>query len=318
MLFLVRGLAWGQVADTLRGANLSLLATVVALNAGMMALKAARLRVLASRTASFKVSFLAKLTASAINNVTPLRGGDVTRLWMLERHARISKSAAAALAVVESLFELVTLAAMSLVAAVTMPSQRWAVRVTPVLLGAAVLLLVLLRRMNGWGESSGAIGSPASITGRLRSLATRLAPGTRALRDTGTLWSALLLSFAIWGVEVAMVMVCASSIHLAISPALAAVVLLGINLAVALPSMPAGVGSFESGAVLVLVLSGMSKEVGVAVALLYHVVQVVPVTLTGLVVAWKTGVRLERLSTTQSEPLGGTTQLSPVRSNSVA
>ena len=115
-----------------------------------------------------------------------------------------------------------------------------------------------------------------------------------------------------------MVMVCASSIHLAISPALAAVVLLGINLAVALPSMPAGVGSFESGAVLVLVLSGMSKEVGVAVALLYHVVQVVPVTLTGLVVAWKTGVRLERLSMTQSEPLGGTTQLSPVRSNSVA
>ena len=209
---------------------------------------------------------------------------------MLERHARISKSAAAALAVVESLFELVTLAAVSLVAAVTMPSQRWAVRVTPVLLGAAVILLVLLARVNGRGESSG---------GRLRSLATRFAPGTRALRDTGTLWRALFLSFAIWGVEVAMVMVCASSIHLAIGPALAAVVLLGINLAVALPSMPAGVGSFESGAVLVLVLSGMSKEVGVAVALLYHVVQVVPVTLTGLVVAWKAGVRLERLSTAE-------------------
>ena len=318
MLFLVRGLAWGRVADTLRGANLSLLAAVVALNAGMMALKAARLRVLASRAASFKVAFLAKLTASAINNVTPLRGGDVTRLWMLERHARISKSAAAALAVVESLFELVTLAAMSLVAAVTMPSQRWAVRVTPVLLGAAVILLVLLRRMNGWDESSRAVTSPASIIGRWRSLATRLAPGTRALRDTGTLWSALLLSFAIWGVEVAMVMVCASSIHLAISPALAAVVLLGINLAVALPSMPAGVGSFESGAVLVLVLSGMSKEVGVAVALLYHVVQVVPVTLSGLVVAWKAGVRLERLSTAESEPVAGTSHLGPVRSNSVA
>ena len=95
-----------------------------------MALKAARLRLLASRTASFKVSFLAKLTASAINNVTPLRGGDVTRVWMLERHARMSKSAAAALAVVESLFELVTLAAVSLVAAMTMPSQGWAVRVT--------------------------------------------------------------------------------------------------------------------------------------------------------------------------------------------
>lgn len=69
--FLVRGLAWGRVAETLHGANLPLLVTVVALNAGMMALKAARLRLLLSRTVSFKASFLAKLTASAINNVTP-------------------------------------------------------------------------------------------------------------------------------------------------------------------------------------------------------------------------------------------------------
>ena len=261
VLFLARGLAWDRVADTLRGANLWLLATVVALNAGMMALKAARLRVLASRTASFKVSFLAKLTASAINNVTPFRGGDVTRLWMLERHARISKSAAAALAVVESLFELVTLAAVSLWRRDDAVPEVGG-RVTPVLLGAAVILLVLLRRMAGWGESSRAVASPASITGRLRSLATRLAPGTRALRDTGTLWSALFLSFAIWGVEVAMVMGCASSIRLAISPALAAVVLLGINLAVALPSMPAGVGSFESGAVLVPCSPGCRKRSG--------------------------------------------------------
>ena len=111
-----------------------------------------------------------------------------------------------------------------------------------------------------------------------------------------------------------MVMVCASSIHLAIGPALAAVVLLGINLAVALPSMPAGVGSFESGAVLVLVLSGMSKEVGVAVALLYHVVQVVPVTLSGLVVAWKAGVRLERLSTAEHHSRDAIATVGSVRS----
>src|SRR5205814_1951820 len=134
----------------------------------------------------FKASFLAKLTASAINNVTPFRGGDVTRLWMLERHARISKSAAGALAVIESLFELVALAAISFAAALMLPPHRWAVRVTPVLLGAAVVLLVLLRRLSGSGRSS---------EGRLRSFAARLAPGTRALRDTGILWSVLLLSF---------------------------------------------------------------------------------------------------------------------------
>ena len=316
--FLVRGLAWGRVAETLHGANLPLLVTVVALNAGMMALKAARLRLLLSRTVSFKASFLAKLTASAINNVTPFRGGDLTRLWMLERHARMSKAAAGALAVIESLFELVALAAISFPAALTMPPHRWAVRVTPALLAAAVILLVLLRRLSGSGRSTEAAASPAPRTGRLRSFATRIAPGTRALRDARILWTALLLSFAIWGVEVAMVLACASSIHLALSAAQATVVLLGINLAVALPSLPAGAGTFESGAVLVLVLSGVSKEVGVAFALLYHVVQVVSVTVSGLIVAWKAGLRLDRLSTPDNEPVGETNQLGPASSTSVA
>jgi uncharacterized membrane protein YbhN (UPF0104 family) len=59
--------------------------------------------------------------------------------------------------------------------------------------------------------------------------------------------------------------------------------------------MPAGAGTFESGALLVLMLSGVPKEAGLAFALLYHLVQVVPVTLIGMVVVSKAGFRLDRL-----------------------
>jgi uncharacterized membrane protein YbhN (UPF0104 family) len=97
-----------------------------------------------------------------------------------------------------------------------------------------------------------------------------------------------------------MVMLCARSIHLPIDPALAAVALLGINLALALPSMPAGAGAFESGALVVLMLSGIAKGTGVAFALLYHVVQVIPVTLVGLTVVSKVGITLDRLPVRQS------------------
>ena len=115
-----------------------------------------------------------------------------------------------------------------------------------------------------------------------------------------------------------MVIVCASSIHLAISPALAAVVLLGINLAVALPSMPAGVGTFESGAVLVLLLSGVSKRgrSSLCAALPCRPGRARDVERAGRGMEGR--VRLERLSTAESGPVGGTGQLSPVRSNSVA
>jgi uncharacterized protein (TIRG00374 family) len=296
LAFVVRGVAWAQVGKTLQGASLPLLFAVVAVNACMMTLKAVRLQLLLTGTASLKACFLAKLTASAINNVVPFRGGDVARLWMLERHAGIPKSAAAAVGVVEALFELFALAAISLAGALMIPAQRWAVHVTPALLGASAVLIAALTYVGGRPMARPARAmAPFDLSGRLRALAGRLRAGTIGLREPGTVAVVLILSFCIWGLEIVMVVLAAHAIHLALSPALAAVVLLGINLAMALPSMPAGAGTFEGGALLVLMLSGVGKEAGLAFALLYHLVQVVPVTLLGMVVISKAGFRLDRL-----------------------
>jgi uncharacterized protein (TIRG00374 family) len=301
LLFLVRGVAWAQVAATLRSTSVLLLAGVVAVNGCMMALKASRLRLLLGRDPSFRSCFLAKLTTSAINNVVPFRGGDVARVWMLERHAKITKSAAAAVAVVEALFELISLAVISFVGALAIHEQRWATGTTSILLGAAIVLMWLLKRVDGnlaW-RLSGPL--PANgLLGRIRSLVERVGPGLRALRRPGTIAIAMALSLCIWMLEVAMVTLCARAIHLPIGPALATVVLLGINLAMALPSMPASAGAFEGGATLVLVLSGIAKGPAVAFALLYHVVQVVPVTIAGLAVVSKVGVTLDRLPASPS------------------
>ena len=296
LVFVLRGVAWAQVGKTLRGASLPLLVAVVAVNACMMTLKAVRLQLLLTSTASLKACLLAKVTASAINNVVPFRGGDLARLWMLERHARIPKAAAVAVGVVEALFELLALAAISLAGASMIPGQRWAIHVTPALLGASVILIAALKYLSGRSMARPAAArGPFDLSGRLRALAERLRAGTSGLRQPGAVAVVLILSFCVWGLEIAMVVLAARSVHLALSPALAAVVLLGINLALALPSMPAGAGTFEGGALLVLVLSGVAKEAGLAFALLYHLVQVVPVTLVGMAVISKAGMRLDRL-----------------------
>jgi uncharacterized protein (TIRG00374 family) len=300
-VFLVKGVAWAQVTSTLRSTNLLLLAGVVAINACMMALKASRLRLLLGRFPSFRSCFLAKLTTSAINNVLPFRGGDMARVWMLERHAGITKSSAAAVAVVEALFELVSLAAISFLGALASRGQRWATGTASLLLGAAVVLLWLLKRVNVNGATTPAEGGRArNPLGPIRRLIERVEPGLRALRQPRTIAVAMALSFGIWILEIAMVMLCARAIHLSIGPALATLVLLGINLAMALPSMPASAGAFEGGATLVLVLSGLAKGPAIAFALLYHVVQVVPVTLAGLAVVSKLGVTLDRLPASES------------------
>ena len=300
-LFLLKGVAWTEVTGTLRSTNVLLLLGVVAINGCMMVVKASRLRLLLERGPSFKSCFLAKLTTSAINNVVPFRGGDVARVWMLERHARITKAAAAAVAVVEAIFELISLAIVALVGALALHQQRWAVGTASIILSAAVVGVWSVKRMNR--NRTVTIGDARPTTGLLgaiRRFSERVEPGVRALRKPQTVAVGMALSIGDWVLEMAMVMLCARAIHLSIGPALAAVTLLGINLAIALPSMPASAGAFESGATLVLVLSGIPKGPAVAFALLYHVVQVIPVTLAGLAVASRAGVTLDRLAAPQS------------------
>jgi uncharacterized membrane protein YbhN (UPF0104 family) len=306
LLFLARGVAWADIARTLRGANILLLVGVVAINGGMMALKAGRLRLLLGNIPRFSSCFLAKLTTSAINNVLPLRGGDMARLWMLERHAGITKSAAAAVAVVEVLFDMISLGVVALVGALAIHQQRWVVGTTLTLLGVAALPIWLVWRKEGPRPHPpyDPVGK-SGLVGRLHGFMQQIEPVLAALRNYHALSSVVAMSLGIWLLEVAMVVLCARAIQLPIGPALATIVLLGINLAIALPSMPASAGTFEGGASLVLVLSGIAKGPAVAFALLYHALQVVPVTIAGLGVVSRVGLTLDKLPAFPGSASGG-------------
>jgi uncharacterized membrane protein YbhN (UPF0104 family) len=71
-------------------------------------------------------------------------------------------------------------------------------------------------------------------------------------------------------------------VHVEIPLAGSLFVLLTLNLAIAAPSTPAQVGAFELGTVAALRLLHVPEEHALAVAVLYHLTQVIPVTLLGL------------------------------------
>jgi uncharacterized protein (TIRG00374 family) len=293
--FLARGVAWPEVRGSLRDANLALLVAVVVVNAGMLAVKAMRLDLLLGGRPSFRTCLLAKVTASAINNVAPLRSGDVARLWMLERRAGIPKAASAAVALVEMLLELAALAAIGMAGAIALPNERWASALAPVLFAGAMVALFLLRRAGRTAFQS-ASEEPAlsdgSVRGRLRGLWLRMAPGVQALGSSRSAGFAVALSFVAWGLEALMILLCARALHVPIQTPLALLVLLGINVALVLPSLPAGAGAFEAAVALVLMLGGVAKGPAIAFAIVYHLVQVVPVTAAGAWIVLKTGVTL--------------------------
>jgi hypothetical protein len=263
------------MTDTVRQAGFVLPSVVIAMNACMMSLRALRLRTLLERKLSFGSAFVALLTSSAINNITPFRGGNVARLWMLERASGVTKSAAIAITVVENLIEVAVLAAMGFAASWFVAGQRWATLATPAVFALAVALLVLLRFTAGRAaHATCAAPDPTVRVGwrqRLREFLLRTAPGFRALSQPGVPARALLLSLVAWTCETAMIVLAARAMGLQVSFPLAIVVLLGINLAMALPSTPASAGPFEGATVAVLMFAGVGKGQALAFALFYHV-----------------------------------------------
>jgi uncharacterized protein (TIRG00374 family) len=299
--FVVWGVRWREVVDSLRGARIVPLVVVVALNAGMMAIKAVRLRLLLgnprsdrSPRPSFAVCFLALLTSSAINNVTPLRGGDIARLWILQRSAGIPKAAGVGVTVVEKLIEIFSLAALVISLSFLVPGQRWSWYAAPIVLVGVGVALVALWWYARPGARSVARESdrPNGPWARARRLGERFAPGVTPLHERGVLARVLALSGLAWACETLMVAVCALSVGLPIGLALGPVILFGINLAIAVPAAPAGAGPFEGAMVVVLTLAGIAKGPALAFALLYHAVQVIPVTLAGLGVISNRGIAL--------------------------
>jgi uncharacterized membrane protein YbhN (UPF0104 family) len=104
------------------------------------------------------------------------------------------------------------------------------------------------------------------------------------LSEPGIPGRVVLLSLLAWTCEAMMIVLGARSMGLEVSLPLAVIVLVGINLALTLPSTPAGAGPFEGATVAVLILAGIAKGPAVAFAFFYHAIQVVPVTLAGAAV----------------------------------
>jgi uncharacterized membrane protein YbhN (UPF0104 family) len=303
LAFLSRGIAWGRVAAILRGAALVPLIGVIALNAVLMTVKAVRLQGLLGRRASLSACFLAKLTTATINNVLPFRAGDIARVWMLERIARITKPVGAAIALVETVLELFALTALVTIAVVFSPGQRWAGWIAlPLLVGASAILAFLGRRRSSPHDDISASEEHPAPAFRFADSSVALHLGAEALRDPERRWMLAQLSFVTWAIETVMVVLCGQALSLPITFSLAIVVLLGINLAIVLPSLPASAGAFEAGVVFVLVVAGIDKAQAVSFALAYHLVQVIPVTVVGAISILKMGSTLEGMSSQGTTP----------------
>jgi hypothetical protein len=257
-----RGVRVSAVAATLRSARLGpLTARALALLSLGFVARAGRFRaVIGDTRVRFRDIVATVLLTQGANNVLPLHAGEIVKTRDFVAAGYPLRRVVVAQGI-EKLFEA---GSMAVICAPAMAlAFRWGTRwvEATVVIGAVFCALVAL----------GARRAGSSAEGIAR------------------VWA---WSFGADAIEIALVGVTLDALGIALGLGDWLAVLGAVNLAIALPSTPAHAGAIEAGAALGLIAVGVGHDDAVAFAVLYRVVQWLPVTVAGgLIWAWRVAGR---------------------------
>jgi uncharacterized protein (TIRG00374 family) len=310
--FALRGVNFATLAGDIARADLPvLLIPSIPAYLAMLYVRALRWRHLTLAVARVDRGPMFRATAVGfmVNNVFPLRIGEVVRAWYLGREAGVSSAAIFATVIVEHLID----AAVVLSLAVLILGSRGAAAtgldlraVLPLLAALVAVPLVFIVALRVAPERTVALGTrlsgpvlPQRWNRRLEQLLHQFAAGMGGLRGRHSIMWVTIHTATLWLV-------------ISIIPFVAALLALGIDLgspvhtvtasfnllvwvavAVALPSAPGFFGPYHAACWVALQPLGVPKEAAVALGTLAHAVFWLTLTATGLAVLRFRHTRLE-------------------------
>ena len=289
-----------EVVRGLRRANWLLLAASALCATLIFPLRARRWRTILHPIAPhLPLGMLWRSTAIGImiNNVLPLRAGELARAYALTRETRnVSFPASFASLAVDRVFDAVVLLLLMVVAILApgFPEAAeiggrsigsWAIGFAIVALAAAAVLYALVYFPGALVRVFDRLSSrlrPA-LRDRARAALVSFADGLAVLRHPRLFASVFLWTVAHWLLNAFAFWLGFVAVGLD-APFSAALMLQGIiAMGVAVPSAPGFWGAFEAFAIVGLGLYGVSGEAAVTWAIAYHVVSFIPITIIGAI-----------------------------------
>ena len=292
----------GAFIRALQGATYWLILPAAAIYFASFWLRALRWRVLLGPVGivSLRRAYSVTMIGYAVNNVIPLRVGEVVRAMLLRRRPGLDPAASLATIAVERILDGVTLLSWLGIGALSLTST-WELSPTFRLLaqgaalifgGSAVVMVPLVLYPEFTHRVSFVLFRvlPPRLRGGASELVRRFLEGFASLRSARILVLLILASQVIWGAEFLVYWVIAEALAMHVSPIALAVVVAVSNLATSIPSSSGGIGPFELAAKETLVLSGVGISLATAYAILIHLTLLVPVTIAGAILFAAEGV----------------------------
>lgn len=288
-----RSVDWTRAWDAIVQADPALLGVATVANLASLAVKGVRwwLFLDAADVPGVGQAVRATLAGAALNNVLIANGGDAARVAAMARRGNVSSAAVLATVAVDRFCDLVTYGVLFAFAAWTFPLpaelDRWRVPGLVALGAAAVLGAVLVWRSSSrhTERSEDASSDRARMVSRAASYWRRLIETSTSVATRARMAVAIVLSLAAWAGQWATFHYAAHAAAFPMTSADSLVALLVVNASFLVRLTPGNVGVFQVLYVLAATAAGLDKTAAVAVAFLIQLIQYVPVTLVGLVLA---------------------------------
>jgi uncharacterized membrane protein YbhN (UPF0104 family) len=268
----VRHIDGHALAGALGRARPTLLAVAGLLAVGQLACRASVFRTLLFPVVAIPWLRVQRfmLATSATTAVVPGRAGEFMRAYLLKRDDNVAVASTAAVTAVEKGLEILSLfLVLAPVPFLLQHLPAWVGRATLVAAGIAAGLLSVTAIL-------------ATRTRPPRWLAS-FSAGLEIVRRPSLFGKALLMELGSWLLDFACVLSVMRAVGVSAPAASGLLVLLAVNLAIALPVVPGNLGTFELGALAALQPFGVTAELGLAVGLLYHMAQVLPIAALALI-----------------------------------
>jgi glycosyltransferase 2 family protein len=303
LYFAFRGVQFHEVGDALRRANYIWLLPAVGAIVLSITLRAVRWRLLFYPNDDLRFSsvFGSLNVGYLVNDILPMRLGEVVRAYLLGQLEGVSATRALSTVAVERVLDMVvTLGFLAaLLPFVDLPAGA-ALKieiVTALAVGALLVMLVAGAKPSQTHALAGLITKrlPAKLADRLHGVLDSFLGGFAVLSRPGVAAQLVVLSVVLWALAALGMYFVLFAFHLYLTPAAPLFVLALVSLSFVVPASPGHVGVFHVAAQSALVAFDVSDSDALSYAFVAHIVAFVPPMVMGAAYLWRAGISWDRV-----------------------
>jgi len=305
--------ARAELAVAFQTANYALLPILWGLLAAFYWVKAWRWQMLLQPLGNFAITRECAppmMIGFAFNNVLPAHLGEFVRIFVFARQHKASNPAVFSTVALERVFDILAILAYLGIGLMSVkgvaPGVKSVAQVVGLVAAAGVLgafaFVIWTRPVVRLAEGilSRLPFLPEGLRGKIVGLIEAGASGLAALKSPKTLLGILITSILQWGMNGLLIHLSLASFDVHVSPAVSLIVLGVVAFGVTVPSSPGYFGVIQLCFVEVLRHFPVNQPAVLAASVYYHMIQWVPVTVIGLLLFARSGVRLREVESAKA------------------